>query len=234
MNVPEEAKGWVDKGIYLLKNEVVAQPHHWAYEKQNYVPVSFRFKVKTIRPVLYYCTVRESYGDFRVTLNRINSVNQFENQQYAPRESLSVSFSEGRKPYYSSCPEIAFTPDDFIFLGVEEKVSGNYWRPFSNTDAPQILKWWEGEAIAKGYFTPSENPLFKSKADKERETAKDFFGQDVKRGDTVAYVVLTGYQRIHTGQVTNITVDNFVIDKSYTAPHSYVIKCPEGFKPKRF
>ena len=84
----------------------------------------------------------------------------------------------------------------------------------------------------KNLFTPVENPEYESQKTQDLEEAPDGFGNPVHVGDTVAFVVTSGYQRLRKGVVTRITSNNFVITYNkyqsycsyYVAPHGYIVK----------
>lgn len=107
-------------------------------------------------------------------------------------------------------------------LGITKPESCWYWR------VQDVEKFIE----EKNLFTPVENPEYESQKTQDLEEAQDGFGNPVHVGDTVAFVVMSGYQKLRKGVVTRITSDNFVItynyhqsySSHYVAPHGYVTK----------
>ena len=224
---------WKENGIYLLKNEEVAMVRDWT---GKVYPI--KWKVKNIRPILYFCTIERHFEYARIVLRLINPSSQFTDKTtHAPHYRIYVEYYANGKVYYGSLNNQLFSSDDFTFLGIEESIKPDYWGGF-NTSVDKAMKKWEEVATLQGHFTPRINPDYKSKKERALATHKDFFGQEVKVGDQVAYVILSSYQRIHTGVVSNITDKSFVIKAGigpgfYAAPHDYVIKCPEGYEPER-
>lgn len=72
----------------------------------------------------------------------------------------------------------------------------------------------------------------KSKEVRECTEALDAFGTSVHVGDTVAFVRLSGYQKVLKGVVSKITEKSIIVtysknhypEKRYVAPWGYVIK----------
>lgn len=227
---------WKENGIYLLKNEEVAMVRD--YRTGNVY--SIKWKVKNIRPILYFCTVEHPYfNQTRVVLRLINPISQFTDKTtHAPHYRLYVDYYANGKVYYGSLNNQPFSSDDFTFLGEERSIKPDYWGGF-NTPVDKVMKKWEEVATLQGHFTPRTNPDYKSKKERALATHKDFFGQEVKVGDWVAYTILSSYQRIYTGIVVNITDKSFVIKQRktdigfYAAPYNFVIKCPEGYEPEQ-
>lgn len=225
---------WKENGIYLLKNEGVVSVRDY---KGNVYPI--KWKVKNIRPILYFCTVKHPYSNqTRVDLRLINPISQFTDKTtHAPNYRIYIDYYTNGTVYYGNLNNQPFGSDDFIFLGEERSIKPDYWGGFT-TSVDKVMKKWEEVATLQGHFTPRINPDYKSKKERALLTHKDFFGQDVKVGDWVAYTILSSYQRIHTGFVFNITDKSFVIKQGkgpgfYVAPHNFVIKCPEGYEPER-
>lgn len=80
-------------------------------------------------------------------------------------------------------------------------------------------------------FTPEENPDYVSEKAKDLAEGKDAFDNPVHVGDTVAFVVLNGYQKVPKGTVKRITPKSIVVEynhynypRHYVAPWGYVIK----------
>lgn len=220
---------FVHHGIYLLKNEEVFQKSNWNYNLQKSVPSPWEFKTKGTHPILCLCSVENQSGWYTnppatvVRMYILNPDSQFANKtDKAPFSSLTVVFVQGE--YRDEKP--AFREENFMYCGTETDIQQT-WYGIRNKN--EIFKRWEENVIQNGWFTPELNPKFKSKAEKQRATAQDFFGNTVKIGDKVAYVVLSGYQHFTTGSVTRITDKSIVVDAHYAAPYGYVIKCPENF-----
>lgn len=210
---------WKFGGIYLAKNpERVQQEENWVTHKK--APILF--KVKNIRPILYICQNDPSLNPYRVCLTLINLDSQFMSKGNMPLESISIEYFKDGSEYNRH----AISPDDFIYLGQENiNAVADYWHGLGiHRDVPDVLKRWEEVAIQKGYFTPSINPLYKSKKDKELTTAKDFFEVPIVVGDRVVYTLARYGRGLRVGIVTNITLENFVIDSSVVVPHECVIK----------
>lgn len=215
-------------GIYLVKNEEPFQKNVWngkAYEK-----TPWEFKTKMTHPLICLCKI-ESHGPYYtnpaydiVRMYVLNPYSQFANKtDKCPHMQLTVNICQGE----ISGNRKDFTEEDFMYCGTETDVQYQW---YSIRNSTEIFKRWEENVIQNGWFTPQLNPKYKTKAEKQRNTAKDFFGNTVKVGDKVAYVVLSGYRQFTTGSVTNITDQSIVVDGGrYSAPYGYVIKCPEGF-----
>lgn len=220
---------FVHHGIYLVKNEEPFQKNEWNRESQKYEKSPWEFKTKTTHPLLCVCKI-ESHGPYYTTpaygivrMHILNPYSQFANKtDKCPHMQLTVNVCRGE----ISGNRKDFTEEDFMYCGTETDVQYQ-WYPIKN--ATEIFKRWEENVIQNGWFTPQLNPSYKTKAEKQRNTAKDFFGNTVKVGDKVAYVCLSGYRYISTGSVTNITDQSIVVDNHYAAPYEYVIKCPAGF-----